>query len=264
MIRRRLFAYTVMYTAGISAGFFIYERSRLVCGTLFMLASAMSGLLMTECCAADRSTRPDNGIRLAAALAAGFLVFTCRFISYGTAVDDSMIGEITSIEGTVKSVTAENGKVRLVISDTDVLRGLVSVLVTVRDTGDIVPAETAGSRIHAYGSLSVPLSADNPGCFDYRMYLRSRGIGYVFHADSIVMTGKRRGRYLKFLYRTRDGFLAYFSDPEIRGFIKGTVFGDKSEIREDIRDDFNENGTGHILAVSGLHIGMIYAMLYKK
>ena len=63
------------------------------------------------------------------------------------------------------------------------------------------------------------------------------------------------------MFLIREKFLAQIEDEDIRAFITGVVFGDKSQIDEEIRDDFNMNGTGHILAVSGLHTGFLYALL---
>ncbi len=37
------------------------------------------------------------------------------------------------------------------------------------------------------------------------------------------------------------------------------LFGEKDEMDEDVLEEFRQNGTAHVLAVSGLHIGIIYA-----
>lgn len=41
------------------------------------------------------------------------------------------------------------------------------------------------------------------------------------------------------------------------------LFGEKDEMDEDVLEDFRKNGTAHVLAVSGLHIGIIYAVISK-
>ena len=43
----------------------------------------------------------------------------------------------------------------------------------------------------------------------------------------------------------------------------GMLFGDTSGIDEEVYDDFRKNGTAHVLAVSGLHIGLLYS-IYEK
>ena len=41
-----------------------------------------------------------------------------------------------------------------------------------------------------------------------------------------------------------------------QGLLRGILFGDIQEIEEDTYDTFRRNGTAHVLAVSGLHIGL--------
>ena len=307
MIRRKLFAYTILFAAGISVGFFIFEKARIACGSLLLITLAVI------ICLADNSR---NAIRLLAFLMAGFVVFTLRFIWYGTGmIPESTLGaggdlqindsQMGSIEGFARSVTVKDGKMKIVLCDTDCLRHGMRVMVTMR-LHESDPDETAeseksadstvpyddpynpenfiGRRITAYGTLREQSGADNPGCFDYRVYLRSRGIGYQFSTRSVFVTQTQvddsdeyaevdenyeyttvrqhvYGEYIRTLYFARERFLNMFESDECRAFIKGAVFGDKSDISEDVLEDFNGNGTGHILAVSGLHTGFLYALM---
>lgn len=287
VIRRKLFTYTVIFTAGISAGFFIFEKTRLAGGTLVM---SVTGAVICLAAGQDAALRR----KMVAWLAAGFVLFTGRYIYYGTAIvtsESSSIENVVLIEGFAESAKIKDGKFQTVLSDVspggtsaegesgteeyeyagpEIRRG-VKVLVNLYDAEEYDPAEFIGKRIRAYGKLKEAPSADNPGCFDYRIYLRSKGTGYLFTAKSIEncyddISGSEEkisiyGRYRRALYLARESFLDKFDDPDVRGFIKGTVFGDKSDIDEEIREDFAVNGTGHILAVSGLHTGFLYALL---
>ena len=246
-----------MLAAGISAGFFIFEKTRIAGGALIMVS-----ICVMEYTCFDLE-EPEKR-RLAAFLAAGFVLFTCRYISYGCSLAEPA-DEITAIRGTADSVTVKGEGIRIVLSDTDVTASGVKVIVSLYKAGDMDIREIPGRRIAAYGKLKEPNGADNPGCFDYRIYLRSRGIGYTFSAKSIDVIEDEpaglRARYKRWLFVERENFLDRFEDPEIRAFIKGTVFGDKSDISEEVLQDFTDNGTGHILAVSGLHTGFLYSLL---
>ena len=85
MIRRKLFAYTIMLAAGISAGFFIFEKSRLFSGVMVMVTTAAAVCLYSmredHGTISDAEISPD-AFKLIAVLAAGFLIFTCRYIHY--------------------------------------------------------------------------------------------------------------------------------------------------------------------------------------
>lgn len=105
----------------------------------------------------------------------------------------------------------------------------------------------------------------NPHCFDYHDYLKSCGIGkiatienyQVLESDFTLLE-----KYERFLYRSRCEFLDKIG-AENRGIIAGVLFGDTSQMEEEIYDEFRNNGTAHILAVSGLHVGILYG-IYKR
>ena len=48
-------------------------------------------------------------------------------------------------------------------------------------------------------------------------------------------------------------------DDDIKNITTAMIFGDKTGMNENLYESFQKNGTAHILAVSGLHIGIIYA-----
>lgn len=43
----------------------------------------------------------------------------------------------------------------------------------------------------------------------------------------------------------------------------GVLFGDDGYLDEDIYEEFRNNGTAHVLSVSGLHMGVIYSLFRK-
>jgi len=105
----------------------------------------------------------------------------------------------------------------------------------------------------------------NPKTFDYRKYLLSKGIGLIGTLDSFEVTGEKLNildKYEKLLYLKRIEFKEILLEKS-KGIIMGLIFGDTSEMEDDVYDDFRKNGTAHILAVSGLHIGLIYDILNK-
>jgi len=63
-----------------------------------------------------------------------------------------------------------------------------------------------------------------------------------------------RGRFASFLERLVQG------EDEL-SVLKALTIGDKSNISRDIKNNFRASGAAHILALSGLHVGIIYKML---
>ena len=50
-------------------------------------------------------------------------------------------------------------------------------------------------------------------------------------------------------------------DPDSQQIASALLLGQKEDLDKEIRDAYSETGTMHILAVSGLHVGIIYAIL---
>lgn len=129
-----------------------------------------------------------------------------------------------------------------------------------------------GRLVDISGNLQDPTGKRNPGCFDYFLYLRSQGITKTVFCDSITVYPQRCFRDAPFSYlrslicKTREDFidrLGKNTDPETAAMMRAIMFGDKGELDEETLEMFQKNGTAHILAVSGLHIGIIYGFILK-
>lgn len=54
-----------------------------------------------------------------------------------------------------------------------------------------------------------------------------------------------------------------FGDQKTAALVNALVTGDKSMLDSSVKADFRNSGASHILALSGLHLGIIYAMLLR-
>ena len=174
----------------------------------------------------------------------------------------SVYGKITGLE------EREKGGYRLQVLvesvDEKPLQKKEKILVTCPQMQEN-PGHLFRRKIHLLGDLRLPEERRNPGCFDYRLYLRSEGIFYQMTAESYVLdedAGRIEDRLAAWLIDRRFAFQKKLS-PEFRGLISGVLFGDTSQMDEEIYEQFRANGTAHILAVSGLHLGILYS-LYQK
>ncbi|MBN2180024.1 MAG: DNA internalization-related competence protein ComEC/Rec2 [Deltaproteobacteria bacterium] len=126
-----------------------------------------------------------------------------------------------------------------------------------------------GDYIKAKTRLRRPHNFNNPGGFDYKRYLHSRGIsalGSIRQPSNIVVLRKNRGSYLKTKierYRShlRRGILDMSPSPE-GSILQALILGEKKGVPEDIREKFNRTGISHMLAISGLHIGIIATLFF--
>ena len=52
-----------------------------------------------------------------------------------------------------------------------------------------------------------------------------------------------------------------FRDPQTNAFIKAILTGERSGMSQEVTEAFRKSGASHILALSGLHLGVIYMMI---
>ena len=119
-------------------------------------------------------------------------------------------------------------------------------------------------RVYITGAVSIPKERSNPGTFDYRRYLKSVGIRCIITAENIENVKKAGGiaALLKSAKcRTADIFESALGNDS--AVVMGLLFGETSGIDEDIIETFRRGGTAHVLAVSGLHLGLLYSFLCR-
>jgi len=113
----------------------------------------------------------------------------------------------------------------------------------------------AGGRLKNFREISLD-------GFDYGRVLRAKGYTDVLYASDIKVLGTERNLYYY------SGLLkaeAYKKIEIIFGsqspFVKGILFGDKAAMDSELLDAFSDTGITHIFAVSGLHVGIICAII---
>ncbi len=124
-----------------------------------------------------------------------------------------------------------------------------------------------GAQLLVQSNIAEPQTTGNPEEFDYGLYLRHQGIGgsgYVA-ADSWQKIGDASGFSL---INFADDCRAYLLDIYKRmgltgdefGMLAALTLGYKDALTPELRESFSTTGAMHVLAVSGLHVGIIYAV----
>jgi len=109
----------------------------------------------------------------------------------------------------------------------------------------------------------------NPGAMRTRPRSFLRGVylrGSVQSPGHIVRLGSAGGyRLWRGIRRVRErlaGFLREGGDSRTDALLKVWLLGDRSYLPEGLRDDFRASGLSHLLALSGLHVGMVFLFSY--
>ncbi|SDC30093.1 DNA internalization-related competence protein ComEC/Rec2 [Shouchella lonarensis] len=125
-----------------------------------------------------------------------------------------------------------------------------------------------GSHCEATGVLIRPNEARNFYAFDYRTYLYMQKIHWQLQVEPQAMTCASgdlldKGRYLLASWRTMmiETIVADFPS-ELKGVVLALTFGERRYIEGALLDAYAELGIIHLLAISGLHVGLISAVMY--
>ena len=106
-----------------------------------------------------------------------------------------------------------------------------------------------------------------PSNNNYVASLARKGIFFEDHATStkVIPTGQTKGNWLwikaqKLQQLLRKNLRQHLS-PESAALAEGLMLGERSAIGDALQNAFAATGSMHILAVSGLHVGILYAVL---
>lgn len=129
---------------------------------------------------------------------------------------------------------------------------------------------SAGDVIACWTQINPGRRVGNPGDFDYGAYLAVHGIsGMAYAADSLwalctTASGHTAGGFTSSLLRLRQKLVnryASYLDGDQLAIIAALTLGDKSLLDADTRALFSDTGTSHILALSGLHLSILFTLM---
>ncbi|MDR0703590.1 MAG: ComEC/Rec2 family competence protein [Planctomycetaceae bacterium] len=124
-----------------------------------------------------------------------------------------------------------------------------------------------GDSIQLFGTLSKPLPPQNPGDYDYAGMLRGRRILCVVHlstrnAISVLKTGNPSlVRFLENIRRVCQTNLQHRMSSDVSPLAAAMILGIREGVDEDTSQNLIETGTMHILAISGLHVALVAAIV---
>ncbi len=107
----------------------------------------------------------------------------------------------------------------------------------------------------------------NPHEFDYARYMRDQGIlhqDFCSTEDIMIVDRDRGNNLLSAVYRVRKYFHEILEDnipgDQERAVASALLLGKKDELDQETKEAFATAGAMHVLAVSGLHVGVIYLL----
>ncbi|HPA14923.1 MAG TPA: DNA internalization-related competence protein ComEC/Rec2 [Desulfobacterales bacterium] len=121
-----------------------------------------------------------------------------------------------------------------------------------------------GNRISFFSRLRTIRNFKNPGGFNYQRHMAFQGIWVTAYVPEERinllenLSGRKTGYAVVEDARLNvSGFIEKTVTGHEQGLLKALIIGDRNGISPRLKEAFNRTGVGHLLAISGLHIGII-------
>jgi len=126
-----------------------------------------------------------------------------------------------------------------------------------------------GDRILINKSLQQIKNSGNPGAFNYQRYAAFQ---QTFHnvflkeKDWMLLPGKKVNGFQQFIFSARENILATLrkninTGKDELGIAEALLIGYTNDLDKDLVQAYSNTGVVHIIAISGMHLGLIYVML---
>jgi competence protein ComEC len=127
-----------------------------------------------------------------------------------------------------------------------------------------------GSQIIISKPLQEIKNSGNPGGFDYKRYSLFQGIThqvYLKENEFKILPGKNSKWFNCFIFSTREKVLNILrrnitGDKEL-GLAEALLIGYKDDLDKTLVQSYSNTGVVHVIAISGLHLGLIYWLLLQ-
>ena len=185
-------------------------------------------------------------------------IFITIYVLVGTIIikhESIYNGDETSITGKIESYSINGNKLKINIKNKEEVIATYYIdseeeLIYLKENIGI------GKTITVKGTLEEPINNTIPNTFNYKKYLYNKNIYYLFAVDSYVINNDNN-----IIEKAKDFLIKRAYNSINSEYLLVLVLGDKSLISSDLYNTFQNNGTSHLLAVSGSHITVILLFL---
>lgn len=116
-----------------------------------------------------------------------------------------------------------------------------------------------GQKIKAQGEFKIPKENTTWNLFNYRKYLLSLNIKYTFSADKITILNKK----ISLPYQIKNKIISHINTFKSSSHLHAFILGNDDYLDETTKNSYQKNGITHLLAISGMNITLISAIILK-
>ena len=177
------------------------------------------------------------------------------------AVSDSWLSKSTTVSAKVEKVEKAGSSSRLLLTDIRRSDGaMISGKALLYLYGEREALPLAGQQVEAVARWRLPRNYRNPGAFDYKGWCFDRSIALIGSARGAVrITDKHHNSMESARGRIRR---AADASREHGGVLYALLLGERNRVEASVSRLFSVTGTAHLLAISGMHVGMVAAWIF--
>ena len=173
-----------------------------------------------------------------------FISFLFRFFQKSESKYD---GSEKIIYGTVINYSISDDKISII------LKGKENILVSFKGSFNF----SLGQKVKVYGAMNVISNNTIFNLFNYKNYLLSKGIKYIFIAKKIKIISADIG----IKYNIKNKILKHINSYKSKRYLKSLILNENADIEKDVLESYRINGISHLFAISGTHIMIISWLL---
>ena len=118
-----------------------------------------------------------------------------------------------------------------------------------------------GWRVRCVVTLLPLTGAVSPVAYDFKRAHYFSGVGASGRVKSCVVLEKPASTMSNFRFSITESFRAHLTAP-YGDIAAALVTGDRSGIPKDLRQQYTDAGLAHVLAISGLHLGLVAGIIF--
>lgn len=195
-----------------------------------------------------------------------FVIFHLYMNIVDTKYRTSLSGEEKVIKGAIVSLPILDGdRLSFELRTSSNEKVLVNYYLASKKEKHSFETLSVGSICELTGVLKPPPTPGIPKQFNYRTYLKHKNIFWIQALNKSPHCIPSANSLSIKIHQIRQNVLhdiETFYPNELKGIAASLLIGDKSQLTSEVAEAYQDLGLSHVLAVSGLHVGVIGGILF--